>query len=152
MSSGSTKAPKAPDPQTVIDAQTRANRVNQIGPYGSSMYSTDDKGNATQTSTMSPELQAIYQRVLGMSAKEPEQAQKYEAPQGFDQLTSAIGGKVGQRYGLDSAKPTQQPMQAPQLGGSQASRAAMSSGGQTPQGVGSMASMLQQAMQNRNGG
>ena len=134
MSSGSTKAPKAPDPQTVIDAQTRANRVNQIGPYGSSIYSTDDKGNATQTNTMSPELKAIYDRLLAQSGDKPEQAQQYHAPQGFDQLTSAVGNKVGQRYGLDSAKPTQQPMQAPQMGGQNAQSA-----------------MLQQAMMRRGG-
>ena len=120
MSSGSTKPPKAPDPQTIIDAQTRANRVNQIGPYGSSTYSTDENGQATQTNQLSPELQAVYQRMLGMSAEKPQQAQMYKPPEGFDQLTSAIGGKVGQRYGLDSgsAKPSQQPMQKPMEMGS----------------------------------
>ena len=74
MSSGSSKPPKAPDPQVVIDAQTRANRVNQVGPYGTSRYSTDENGNATQTSELSPELQAIYARVLGMAGDKPEQA------------------------------------------------------------------------------
>lgn len=121
MSSGSSKPPKAPDPQVVIDAQTRANRVNQVGPYGTSRYSTDENGNATQTSELSPELQAIYARVLGMAGDKPEQAQAYHAPQGFDQLTNAVGSRVGQRYGLDSsaAKPTQQPMQKPMQTGGQ---------------------------------
>lgn len=114
MSSGDTKPPKAPDPQMLIDAQNQANRVNQIGPYGSSTYSEDENGRATQTNTLSPELQQVYVRLLGMAGKEPEQAQKYQAPQGFDQLTQAVGGKVGERYGL-SAKPTQQPMQKPRM-------------------------------------
>lgn len=116
MSSGSTKPPKAPDPQMIIDAQTRANRVNQVGPYGSSTFSTDENGQATQTNQLSPELQAVYQRMLGMAGEKPQQAQMYQPPQGFDQLTSAIGSRVGQRYGMDSsAKPSSKPMQKPQV-------------------------------------
>ena len=126
MSSGSSKPPKAPDPQVVIDAQTRANRVNQVGPYGTSTFSTDANGNATQTSELSPELQAVYQRLLGQVEKEPEMAQQYHAPQGFDQLTSAVGSRVGQRYGLDSTKPTQQPMQKPMQMGAQSNRSSQS--------------------------
>jgi len=139
MSSGSSKPPKAPDPQVVIDAQTRANRVNQVGPYGTSTFSTDANGNATQTSELSPELQAVYQRLLGQVEKEPEMAQQYHAPQGFDQLTSAVGSRVGQRYGLDSsaAKPTQQPMQKPMQMGGQPNRSSQSAN------TNAMASMFQ---------
>jgi len=119
MSSGSSKPPKAPDPQTIIDANSRANRVNQIGPYGSSIYSEDAGGRATQTNTMSPQMQEVYQRMMGMAAQKPEQAQMYKPPEGFDQLMSAVGGRVGERYGLDpsAAKPTQRPAQPPQIGG-----------------------------------
>ena len=112
MSSGSIKPPKAPDPQMLIDAQTRANRVNQVGPYGTSTYSTDENGQATQTNQLSPEMEAIRQRVFAMAGQQPQQAQSYQLPQGFDQLTGAIGQRVGQRYGMQ-AKPSQQPMQKP---------------------------------------
>ena len=116
MSSGSTKPPKAPDPQMIIDAQTRANRVNQVGPYGTSTFSTDENGQATQTNTLSPELQAVFQRLLSQSAQQPQQAQQYQAPQGFDQLTNAVGQRVGKRYGME-AKPSQKPMQKPMIQG-----------------------------------
>lgn len=170
MSSGSTKLPKAPDPQMLIDAQTRANRVNQIGPYGSSIYSTDAEGNATQTNTLSPELEAVRQRVFGLAGQQPQQAQSYQLPQGYEQLMNAVGGRVGERYGLGAAKPSQQPMQAPMQGGSQdAQRAAMSSGQDQPgmfgsmgsgmfgsmgssQGSGAMAAALQRALSNQNKG
>lgn len=118
MSSGSSKPPKAPDPQMLIDAQTRANRVNQVGPYGSSTYSTDAEGNATQTSELSPEMEAVRQRVFGMAGQQPQQAQSYQLPQGFDQLMGAVGGRVGERYGLgQGTKPSQQPMQKPMNSG-----------------------------------
>lgn len=111
MSSGSTKPPKAPDPQVVIDAQARANRVNQIGPYGSSIYSEDENGRATQTNTLSPELQAVMQRVFEQAAIKPA---PWQLPNGFDSLTGAIGNRVGERYGL-GAKPSNQAMPKPQV-------------------------------------
>lgn len=115
MSSGSTKPPKAPDPELMARLNNQANRVNQIGPYGSSTYSEDADGRATQTNEMSPELQQVYQRLLGMSGKEPTQATMYKPPEGFDQLTNAVGGRVGERYGM--TKPQQQPMQKPMMSG-----------------------------------
>ena len=114
MSSGSTKQPDAPDPAMLIQAQTQANRVNQIGPYGSSTYSTGPDGQATQTSTLSPEMQAVADRVFAQAGKEPEQAQKWQLPGGYNDLMSAVGGRVAERYGMSGAKPqSSQPMPAP---------------------------------------
>lgn len=113
MSSGSTKQPDAPDPAMLIQAQTQANRVNQIGPYGSSTYSTGPDGQATQTSTLSPEMQAVADRVFAQAGKEPEQAQKWQLPGGYNDLMSAVGSRVGERYGLGAKPQSSQPMPAP---------------------------------------
>lgn len=108
MSSGSTKAPKAPDPVLMAQLQNNANRVNEVGPFGSSMYSEDGDGRATRTTTMSPELQQAYQRMNMLAG----QSGTWQAPAGYDQLTNAVGQRVADRYGLQS-KPQQQPMQQP---------------------------------------
>ena len=114
MSSGSTKQPDAPDPAMLIQAQTQANRVNQVGPYGSSTYSTGPDGQATQTSTLSPEMQAVADRVFAQAGKEPEQAQQWQLPGRYNDLMSAVGSRVGERYGMSGAKPqSSQPMPAP---------------------------------------
>ena len=113
MSSGSTKQPDAPDPAMLIQAQTQANRVNQIGPYGSSTYSTGPDGQATQTSTLSPEMQAVAAREFAQAGKEPEQAQQWQLPGGYNDLMSAVGSRVGERYGLGAKPQSSQPMPAP---------------------------------------
>lgn len=113
MSSGSTRQPDAPDPAMLIQAQTQANRVNQIGPYGSSTYSTGPDGQATQTSTLSPEMQAVADRVFAQAGKKPEQAQQWQLPGGYNDLMSAVGSRVGERYGLGAKPQSSQPMPAP---------------------------------------
>ena len=118
MSSGGTKPPKAPDPQLMIDAQTRANRYNKVTPYGSSTWSTDENGNATRTQALSDSGRAAYDRTSAIAAKDPELAQRYEMPQGFEALQGAIGQRVGERYGAQ-AKPQQQAMQQPNIANKQ---------------------------------
>jgi hypothetical protein len=113
MSSGSSKPPKAPDPQMVIDAQTRANRYNEVTPYGASTWSTDANGNATRTQSLNTQGQAAYDRSNAIAARDPEMAQAYQLPPGFEALQSAIGGRVGERYG--AAKPSAKPMQQPNV-------------------------------------
>jgi len=112
MSSGSTKPPDAPDPELMARLQNQANRVNQVGPWGSTMFSEDADGRATQTQTLSPQYQAVMDRMFSTLEDPNKQAKMYEMPQGFDQLQGAIGSRVGERYGLQ-AKPQQQPMQKP---------------------------------------
>lgn len=115
MSSGSTKAPKAPDPVLMAQLQNQANRVNESGPFGSSSFSEDADGRATRTSTLSPQMQAAADRAFGLSAQPMQQAERYQAPQGFEQLTQAVGKRVGGNYGMDTqaAKPQQQTMPPP---------------------------------------
>lgn len=56
------KAPNSPDPFALINAQAAANRVNEIGPSGSTIYSRNDDGTWNQTRSFSPELQGIYDK------------------------------------------------------------------------------------------
>tara|TARA_R110000787_G_scaffold15048_1_gene46318 strand:- start:273 stop:1349 length:1077 start_codon:yes stop_codon:yes gene_type:complete len=70
----SASAPAAPDPaataaaqgainEATAETQARLNRVNEIGPYGSSLYSKTDGGDGssdyTRTTTLDPAQQAI---------------------------------------------------------------------------------------------
>lgn len=112
MSSGSTKPPDAPDPELMARLQNQANRVNQVGPWGSSTFSEDESGRATQTQTLSPQMQAVMDRMFNTLEDPSKQAQAYQMPTGFEQLQGAIGNKVGERYGLQ-AKPQEQPAQKP---------------------------------------
>lgn len=114
MSSGSTKPPDAPDPVLMAQLQNQANRVNQVGPWGSTTFSEDADGRATQTQQLSPQMQAAMDRMFSTLEDPSKQAQMYKAPQGLDQLQGAIGSKVGERYGLQ-AKPQEQAMQKPML-------------------------------------
>jgi hypothetical protein len=74
------KAPKAPDPQDTIEAQTKANtealqgsklatETNQIGPTGSLKYTTDSSGRSTATTALSPGEQSVYDPNVAFRAK-----------------------------------------------------------------------------------
>lgn len=116
MSSGSTKPPKAPDPVLMAELQDRANRPNINSQFGSSMWSTGADGRATQTNTLSPGLQGNYDRAQQISSMGPEGSQRWQAPQGLDQLTGLIGNRVANNYGANQpAKPQQQRMQNPSM-------------------------------------
>lgn len=91
--------PKAPDPNTVIQAQERANHYNASNPFGSANWSTGPDGRDTLTQSYSPGVQQMYQQAL-TSASTPRQ--QMQVPEGMSQLASAILGRVGARYGLGS--------------------------------------------------
>lgn len=114
MGQSNTKPPDAPDPELMARLQNQANRVNQVGPWGSTTFSEDADGRATQTQQLSPQMQAVMDRMFNTLEDPSKQAQKYEMPQGFDQLQGAIGSKVGERYGLQ-AKPQEQASQKPNI-------------------------------------
>lgn len=91
------KPPPAPDPTKIIDLENKYNRTNSVNPFGTSMWSTDANGHETNTVTAAPRTQSAIDRAY--SAAETPYQKEY-VPQGMDQLTSAILGKVGNRYGL----------------------------------------------------
>lgn len=48
-------APNLNTPEGIIQAQTNANQINEVNPFGSSSYSTGADGRVTRTTSMSPE-------------------------------------------------------------------------------------------------
>lgn len=92
--------PKAPDPATVIAAQEQANRYNTQNPFGSTSWADNGPGgHATQTTQLSPQMQAMMNQAFS-SAGAPRQQMSDPFGGGMSQLASAIMGNVGKRYGL----------------------------------------------------
>jgi len=60
MGKDSPSAPTPIDPTAVINAQANANRVNQVGPSGSSTWSKGANGQWKQTTGLSPTQQGLY--------------------------------------------------------------------------------------------
>lgn len=59
-------APPPPDlntPGGIIQAQSQANQINEVNPFGSSSYSTGPDGRVTRTTQMSPEETAMLARM-----------------------------------------------------------------------------------------
>ena len=66
------KAPKAPDPFALIEAQGRENRVNEVGPSGSTIYGRDPKtGVWTANRSFSPELQGLFDKQVDLAGQDP---------------------------------------------------------------------------------
>ena len=101
-------APTPVDPNTVIQAQEKANRVGKITPFGSQKYDSD--GNLV---TSLPEgTQTAFNNVSEMGGNKQ---QFIQAPTGAAGLQDAIMGKIAARYQTPSqgAKPAQQNMSSP---------------------------------------
>lgn len=113
MGSSAGKPPAAPDPRTILALQNQYNRSNSVGPFGSQSWSSSGPGgHETLTTSLSPQMQQAMDRAFS-AASTPYQ--KEYIPQGLDQLTSGILGKVGQRYGV-SGMDTNLQHQKPQGG------------------------------------
>lgn len=95
--SQNSKPPAAPDPRLVIQAQEQANHYNQSNPFGSATWSKGPDGQNTLTQSYSPQMQAALDRSFELSQRD---SQKQYIPQGLSDLSSAVLGKVGQKYGL----------------------------------------------------
>jgi len=52
---GAPPPPNLNTPEGIIQAQTNANQINEVNPFGSSSYSTGADGRVTRTTSMSPE-------------------------------------------------------------------------------------------------
>lgn len=132
MASGGGKPPSAPDPSTVLGLQNQYNRYGSNGPFGSQSWSSGGPGgHETLNTQLSPQMQGAVDRAF--SAAQVPYQREY-VPQGLDQLTSGILGRVGSRYGLSgSGFNTNLQQQKPQ---------GMSP--QPPQGMGGMPSVNMQ--------
>jgi hypothetical protein len=95
---GRGKQPKAPqfDYNRAIQDQIRYNRPNISGPGGSQTYGTDANGNTTFNTSLSPQLQALFDRGTSMAA---QPLQRYQAPEGMGQLLASVMQRVNRRSG-----------------------------------------------------
>lgn len=95
---GKRKVPKvtAPDPMQLIRMQEQYNRVNTSNPFGSQSYGTGADGRTTFTTTLSPQMQALVDRGMGLAGRD---MQRYQAPQGMEGLIQALMSRVGNRAG-----------------------------------------------------
>lgn len=83
--------PKPVDPNTIIQAQETANRVNHITPFGSQTYGPD----GSLTTTLPQGTQNAFNNVSQMAGN---QQQFQQAPQGAQGLQNAILSKIAGRY------------------------------------------------------
>lgn len=66
------KPPEAPDPFKLIEAQGRENRVNEVGPSGSTIYGRDPTtGVWTANRSFSPELQGLFDKQVALAGQDP---------------------------------------------------------------------------------
>ena len=153
MSSNDERPPDAPDPERILQLQNQYNRYGQSNPFGSQQWTEGEDGRQTLNTTASPQMQGAIDRAFAASATP---YQKQYIPQGMDQLSSAILGKVGKRYGLEgdalntNMKQQQQPAPQPNMQALQHSMQGSPQMGGMPQ-MGSMQQVLQ-ALQGGMGG
>lgn len=86
----------APDPRQLMQLQEQYNRVNTSGPFGSQRYSTGADGRTEFTTELSPQLQGLVDRGMGLAGRDQ---QRYTAPQGMSQLIEALMGRMNRRTG-----------------------------------------------------
>jgi hypothetical protein len=106
------KTPKPPtpiDPTTVINAQSAANRIDKITPFGSQTYGTGPNGQQTFTTSLSPGMQGLVDR--SMQVAQTPLTPLSQAP-GLGNLQNLIMNKVTQQQ-MPSQKPSPQGMQPP---------------------------------------
>lgn len=104
--------PPAPDPNQIINAESQANRVNQVTPYGNLTYSGPN--NNTATLDLNPDVQNLLNGQMGISQGLLDQAHTAlgQLPQGNPYAGFGVGSSVP---GLQTIGQSQNP-QAPTLG------------------------------------
>lgn len=92
------KPPVAPDAERLIELQGRENRVNEIGPSGSTMYTRDpDTKVWTANRKFSPELQGLYDKQVGMISGDPNAYNQQVADTMFARSKSNLDPLFGQQ-------------------------------------------------------
>jgi len=97
---------RGPSPTELIAAQERANRINTTGPGGTQTYGRDANGQTTFTTELSPQMQALFDRSMGMAGQDSE---RYNKPQGFDELVASMMSRVSARPAGRAPRPARTP-------------------------------------------
>ena len=114
---GKSSTPKAPDytvlakqqaadQQKLLQEQTKANRPDQVGPYGSTKWTQDEAGNWTQNVEYDPAVKGNIDSMLGAMGKVTGQmGQQFQAPdavsnyKGYEMTTGQFGPQSSWEYG-----------------------------------------------------
>jgi hypothetical protein len=93
------EAPAAPDFMAAANEQTRANRPNQEGPFGSTEWTQDANGNWTQNVSLTPGLNDATQNLIGgLSGQlDPTAARDAAIEAAYGQATSRLDPQWQQR-------------------------------------------------------
>lgn len=94
-SSRSTRV-SAPDPAQLMRLQEQYNRVNTSSPFGSQTYSQGPDGRTSFTTSLSPQMQGLVDRGMGLAGRDLE---RYKPPEGFESIIAALMSRVGNRVG-----------------------------------------------------
>ena len=93
------KAPKAPDPEQMIQAEAEANRVNTYSPYGASTFTQNADGTWNNNVTPNAMVQALIDRQLQMAGAAPSTFSSGGAPAGVQaRLADKLGGMSQPEY------------------------------------------------------
>lgn len=109
LGKGSSKggeAPAVPDFAAAADQQTRANRPNQNGPFGSTSWTQDEQGNWTQNTTLTPGLNDAAQNIIGGLGNQldPAAARDQAIQAAYGQATSRLDPQWQQREQATAAQ------------------------------------------------
>lgn len=83
------------DPQALIQQNADMNRVNVSTPFGSQAYVTGPDGKQTLQTTLSPQMQALFNQQLG---KASAPAAHYTQPAGQNDLLAKLIAQQNARY------------------------------------------------------
>jgi len=85
------KLPNPPDPYKLIELQGRENRLNEIGPSGSTINFRDpNTGVWTSQRSFSPELQNLYNQQVKMAGEDPNAYNERVAQSVFNRQKSLL--------------------------------------------------------------
>lgn len=85
------------DPAALIRMQNMENRVNTSSPFGSQTYGRDAEGRTTFTTSLSPQMQALVDRGMGLAGRDLE---RFQRPEGMEGLIQALMSRVSNRAGV----------------------------------------------------
>lgn len=109
MTASAPKPPTPIDPNTIINAQSQANRIDRITPFGSSTYGTGPNGQQTLTTNLSPGMQGLVDKSTKIAGTD---LTPLSLPQGFGALQNQMMSNA-MRQQTPSQKPAGQAMSPP---------------------------------------
>jgi hypothetical protein len=99
-----TKLPSAKQLEPLLQLQDKYNRVGVETPFGAQNYRTNPDGTRTLVTSLGPQGQQLVDRSMGLAMTDSEQM---HVPQQMNDIASALAGRVGGRFGIQTGGPMQ---------------------------------------------